>query len=204
MSRLTFSTPTPNLLYNQARILEQTGEFEGALGKYEQFVLSPNVDIEYRSEALERIKVLRETVKIKKGDTPAEPTAPNTRVRAPQTGSPSPPPQPEPKTNTAGVILLVSGGALLLGGGTMGVLASREEDAKEDATTLAQLKETSDRAGTFALIADGLFVGGGVLAGIGLLTFVLGGDDGDTQAQAYTLRPALGPRRAGVRFDFTF
>ena len=198
--------PTPNLLYNQARILEQMGNFQQALTKYEQFVVSPNVNIEYRSEALERIKVLRETVSIQ--ERGREPEAPAPMAKTPAVAAQPPsipvslPPRQSPSQNTTGIVLLISGGVLLLGGGTMGVLASREEDAKADATTLRQLEETSDRAGTFALIADGLFVGGGVLAAIGLLTFAFGGEEDATQA--YTLRPVLAPHQAGVTLDFTF
>lgn len=62
--------PSPNLIYNKARILEAKGDLEGALTQYEAFAISPDVDLEYRKETLERIRVLKEVLALK--DSPKQ------------------------------------------------------------------------------------------------------------------------------------
>ncbi|MDX9719135.1 MAG: ComEA family DNA-binding protein [Myxococcota bacterium] len=57
--------PNTALLYNMGRVCEEMAEFDKAVNYYTLFVKSPEIDHEVRSEALERIKTLKEVIALK-------------------------------------------------------------------------------------------------------------------------------------------
>ena len=193
----------PNILYNKARILEAKGDLKGALSLYETFVAAPGIDIEYRRETIERIKVLRETVAIV-----AEP-APAPRTTAPEAPAPAAVAAPAPveplepaesSTNVLGIVLLSTGAAALTGGGITGLLARSSHNDQQDSTTLEERRDAADRVDTLSPIADLLFIGGGVLVGAGLATYLFGGSDDERALLAPYASPDGGGALARWRF----
>ena len=167
-----------NLLYNMARIKEAKGDLEGAVELYEEFAISPGVDLEYRKESLARIKVLKEAIALKAPEEPEPEPEPEKAEPAPLT----PPPKAEPASpNGLGVTLVALGGAGLLAGGIVGVVASTEHGDMSEAPTLEERRQIAERVEFLAPLADGLLIGGGVLVGAGLLSLTLMNGENDSR-----------------------
>jgi comEA protein len=61
--------PTANLLYNIARMYENLGQFQDAIDHYKKFLVAPDIEIQIRQDALDRIKTLDEVLKLTGGPT---------------------------------------------------------------------------------------------------------------------------------------
>lgn len=202
--------PNPNLLYNRARILEESGKLKEALADYEAFAISPGVALEYRRETLERINVLKQTIALKEAkENPKETPKEETKTPPPQ--EVTPPTQavaPAPKTsNNAWIWLVGAGAATAAAGGVFGALAWSDQSAMKEATTLANRRSLADSSDQKALIADSLFIAGGALTVIGLIVYAATGDEAPAQpanAKSWRLTPSLGPGQAALELQLSY
>ena len=195
--------PNPNLLYNMARIKEAQGDLQGALELYEEFVVAPDIDIEYRRETLDRIQVLEKTIEVtqkKKRDDAAEPEE---EVALPQPTQLPPPSTTAPKPmRRVGAVMMGAGGVALISGGIFGALALSEHQRWRNETDLEDARDTAKRVDRFSLVADGLYLAGGVTAAVGLTLFIAGRSE--QEDAAVTVAPVITREGAGgalrVRF----
>jgi tetratricopeptide (TPR) repeat protein len=190
--------PNPNLIYNQARIYEAMGELEKALELYEKFAVAPDIDLDYRRETLERIKVLKEAVALKNDSKPNE-SDQNPQLVVAQPTQPTNPPRRSP----IGGILLATGGVSLAAGGVFAGLAVSNHNKFEASTELNEKRSFGERVDTFAPTADGLFLAGGLLVTGGLIALAV--TRNRTEApRALRLAPSVNRAGAGAMLDLTF
>ena len=196
--------PNPNLLYNIARIYEKAGKFEEAITYYERFAREPDIKLDARKDAIERLKALREVVALDNPpdpepdpkDTPDPEPDPDKIVKA----DPDPDPEPEPvgETNYTPAIITLGAGVLALGGGgAMGVLASNAATEAEGATSLGDFQAAAQNGSTYALAADGLFILGGALTITGVVLLLTASPEEASSDQA-VITPVVGPDGVGV------
>ena len=82
--------PNPSLLYNLGRVYESKADFQNAVNHYMRFVSSGDVDLDARTDALDRINALNEVLALQNGGaTPKAPAA-----KAPSKASKSSKPAP--------------------------------------------------------------------------------------------------------------
>lgn len=193
--------PNPNLLYNQARIHEAMGNLERALELYETFAVAPDIDLEYRKETLERIKVLKEAVALK--DDGKKSDAEKTTDTEVAVTTPPPATTSEPRRSPIGGILLVTGGMSLAAGGVFAGLAVTNHNNFQDSTDLEEKRGFGDRVDTFSLAADGLFLAGGLLVAGGLITLAVTRDRAESP-RALRITPAASRDGAGAMMQFSF
>ncbi|MGN1071241.1 MAG: helix-hairpin-helix domain-containing protein [Bradymonadia bacterium] len=68
--------PNPSLLYNLGRVYESKADFQNAVNHYMRFVSSGDVDLDARTDALDRINALNEVLALQNGGaTPKAPAA---------------------------------------------------------------------------------------------------------------------------------
>jgi len=207
-------TGKANYLYNIARIHEEDGHLAEALVYYDRFVHARGADLEMRTKASARALAIRSIVEQEQaqqqhesqlesthgtrdshaGSAPA--VAPEAANRADE--PPAPTRKASSKMTNAGFGLLGVGGAALVVGGVFGGLAMRDDQRLDEnpGETPASIQERGQRR---AWIADGLFIGGGVVAATGLtlvLVGILGGKRKDHTA-ARRLQPSGGPALLG-------
>ena len=195
--------PNPNLLYNMARIKEAQGDLEGALALYEEFVVAPDIDIEYRRETLDRIQVLEKTIEVTKKDKKEDVTEPAEEVARTQPTPITPPPAAEPKPmRRVGAVMMGAGGVALVSGGIFGALALSEHQRWQNETDLNNAQETAARVERFSLVADGLYIAGGLTTAIGLTLFIAGRPD--QESSAITIAPMLTRDGAGGGVNVRF
>ena len=193
--------PVPNLLYNIGRCYEQLEEWETAKDYFEDFIRSPDVDSESRGHAMDRVDSLREIIAAETGEEPEE--------------RPEDEPEEQEVTEVEEVdepnlipafAALGGGGALLLGGLGLGLLANGNAESMTD-TTLSYDERLSAQstARTQGIAADVMFVTGLVATGAGvylLLTAGSGADDGVASRGALTPWVGRDGGGFGVHFDF--
>lgn len=198
----------PNLLYNRARILEESGRLEEALADYEAFAIAPGVALEYRRETLERINVLKQTLALKQAkeapkEAPKEETNTPPREVAPPARAVAPAPQ---KSNSAWIWLVGAGAVTVVAGGVFGALAWNDQSAMADAATLANRRALADSTEQKALVADSLFIAGGALTVIGLIVYAATGDESPAQpsANSWRLTPNVGANQASIELQLSY
>lgn len=189
-----------NILYNIARIYEEKGDLNGALAYYDRFIVAPNVDLNYRREALERSKTIREILDATKTETEPTPEEPVV-VAKPVESQPAPKAQASSSTNTLGVVLAVVGGATMLGGGAFGILAIQEDDARKNASNITEARQAGDNADLYAGLADGMLIGGALVGITGLVLILTGDSDESTTT---SLAPVVLPQGAGAAWTVKF
>lgn len=157
--------PQPNYLFNIGRVYEEKGDLEQAVANYQKFVQQPGVDLEARSVATERLKVLRQTLDQLREDEPDQPK--------PVADSPTPAEQAaaarKRKLRLAGYSLLGVGGGVLVIGAVFGGLAIGKSNDAKDAAFIDDKLSLRQEAKGRAVVGDGLLISGGVLAGVGLV-----------------------------------
>lgn len=174
--------PEPLLVYNLARALEGSGDFEGAIEQYESYLKSA-AEIPDRGAIERRIATLKQQVAARNAITvpggTGEPTPP-----APPSGTPDrPPPAPvtdidprvqETQGSPRRVPWLIAGGgvAVLGAGAAFGYLSQSRHDAavaepvQRDAAALQDEAKRFATISTVALIAGGVITVGGVTWGV--------------------------------------
>lgn len=197
-----------DILYNIGRLYEKKGDFKSAIAYYERYANEPDIEPEFRRDAIERRKGLREVLDMRKEETsredepkeePKDETAP-VEVTSPGDDVTAQVVTEEP-SRALPITFFALGGAALAGGATFGVLADGSYKEARGSTELEQVRAANARGRRQALTADALFVTGGVMAGLGLV-FLLTSRAKTTDAAIIT--PVVSPEAAGVGMSWTF
>ena len=200
--------PNPNLLYNKARILEAKGDLELALTSYEAFAVAPNVELEYRRETLERIRVIKEVLALKQAPEEATQQGGLEQRSAATSAEVATAPVevdtgPRP-SRRVGAVMLGLGAAALATGGVFGVLALNEHGEWEQAETLEQRRERAEQVEQFSSTADLLYLGGGVVTAVGLALFIAGRGERRVDSAVRVVPAWDASGRAGAAMSFEF
>lgn len=153
------AAPAASILYNVAFIYDKRlNDPELAIDYYERAAASSDADAELKAKATARVAQLR-------GELAKPPDKP-----------PEKPPTKPPATGGSTVapwIVTASGGALLIGGVIMGVVAKGTESDFSVATSAAEKRELQDSGKSQALVAD-LLMGTGIIAlGTGIVWLII-------------------------------
>ncbi|MBA2662418.1 MAG: hypothetical protein H0U74_09005 [Bradymonadaceae bacterium] len=193
----------PNLLYNIAKCYEKIEDWDNAIVYYERFVVAPDVESEARQHALAQVQKLRE-----RNANASDPNDPRPagddrdKDQLPLT----PDPKPKSPDRTVAYITLGSGVGLLAIGGTFGWLASvsEQEFRNADPTDTAGRQAAQETGSTRALIADGLFIVGGVVTVIGTYLFITATPSDTAAASGVAFSPWFSPSGAGLGMSLGF
>lgn len=172
----------PNYLFNIGRVYEEKGDLETALTYYERFVAHPEAAPDAKRMTEARIEELRAKLPPPSPD-PIEPPPPRPRASdtSPRTNDLSLADTPAPARAPRGNLRLRIGGYSLLGGGAAILAigagfagAALAQHRRLDGLTMLEARDDAIRRGEqSSLIADSLFIAGGVVAIAGLtLTLV--------------------------------
>ncbi len=159
--------PVPNLLFNIARCYEKLEDWDSAISNYQKFVVEPDVEKSARQAALERIEALNQ-VKLAQAQT-------QTTEKPDDTVKKTPAPVGEGPDNTWAYVTLGSGLALVAGGVGFGLLASSKQSEFEQAGSVEEKQSARDSGQTFALVADGMYIVGGVVTLVGAYLLLTSG-----------------------------
>ncbi len=181
----------PNYLYNIARIQEDAANLDAALENYEKFIASPDVELEQRAAASERIRMLRsiaENTRERPAKEPAddepdneagEDDDPQTEGVASSVGSDDDDPDDKnsggrpSRLRITSYVFMGTGAAVLIAGGVVGGLAVRDQDrltAEGPVSDSEGLQRDGERK---AITADVLFAVGGAVAATGLTMLIV-------------------------------
>lgn len=168
------ASPAASILYNVAFIYDKRlDDPELAIDYYDRAARSPDADPDLKTKARTRIAALQAQLA---GNKPPPDKPP------PDKGPPpKPPPGPHREGSAGPWILLGTGGAVLVGGVVMGLVASSTQGDFDDAESAADKRSLQDQGRTEALIAD-LLMGTGIAAiGVGVVWAILdaGSDPGE-------------------------
>jgi tetratricopeptide (TPR) repeat protein len=156
--------PEPLLLYNLARALEGMGDLQGAVLEYQRYLVAAP-DVRDRGAIERRIAMMRE--QLAQRDQPHPPPPP------PQPLPQGPPPASgqttERPVNTTPFVMMGVGVAAIIGGGAFGYMSAARHDDAVKAPVQADAQRYQDRAETYALTANVMFVAGGAFAAGGLV-----------------------------------
>jgi len=192
------AAPAASILYNVAFIYDKRlNDPELAIDYYDRAARSTDADADLRNKARARIAALRAELA---GDKPP-----------PDKPPPDKPPPDKPSVTTrersAGPwIVTASGGALLVGGVVMGLIASGTEGDFKDAQSAADKRALQDQGRTEALVADVLMGAGLAAIGAGVVWMILDGasEPGDAsvgpvgRSGGLALQPQLIPGGAAL------
>ena len=202
-----------NLLYNIARTYEKLGKFEEALTYYERFVNEPEVAVEARTDAIARLKALREVVALRREEAEAKRKAEEEAKRAAEEAArrdeeerkraEAAKPKPEPD-RTMSYVFLGAGGVALVGSGVFAFLASSAHADFEEAGTLDDRRAAASSGETYSLAADGMLVLGVTLAAVGVVFFVIAEPEEGAAGTTLRVMPAVGADGAAVRLRLDF
>ena len=197
--------PIPSLLFNIGRCYQELQEWDLAIEYYERYVRAPDTDGDVRDNAMDRVQALRGyQVAAERGREAARDVR---RDAQRQASTPLVVEIDEP-SRTVEWATLGAGGAFLLGGVAMGMMARGNATRLNDTELNYDDRLSAQRsARTQGRVADGLFiVGTGAVATGVYLLFFRGGDDATSTGGASSLsitpwasRHATG---AGVHLEF--
>lgn len=161
----------PNMLYNIARVHEERGDLEAALSFYRRFVVAADVDIAYRREAQLSAESIEQTLAERTAAQAAK--ARQAEVARAQEEQALLRPPPFPTTSPMrplGFALAGVGGATVLGGVAVGLVAMAKQRQFDEAQTLADRRALGASARDLATAADALYISGAVLIVTGVVT----------------------------------
>ena len=191
--------PVANLLYNIALSYERLNDEELAIQYYELFIVADDADPAVRATALRRMQELdrkRRASKVEAMPAPADPSQP---VAAPS--------KEEGSTawTTAGIISAGIGVAMAGTGVVFALMANAEQDAFDQSVNAGDKDIARSAAENNALTADILF-GGGAVAVIAGIVFILLDDTGGTDASGSAMHfiPIAGPDQLGAGVTVSF
>ncbi len=183
--------------YNIGRSREKMGQFKESLEIYEKLLEDPDLSLEVRKDVVERVKTLRESLALKAQPTDTDKKPPPKKVI-----------EIVPPNYTGPIIVMSTGGALILGGAVFGGLAASKNTAMEDATTVKERQDAADTGQAFAAVSDGLWISGSVLAAGGLLWFLLlEPTEREVLVEStsnFMLLPQISPQHLGLGLNLTF
>jgi len=201
--------PKPNLVFNIGRIHEELGQLEEASKFYTEFLTLPGVDLETRGFAAERLEVIRRVLAQAQSDAEAK-DGENSDVPPPvlantpsDTDTPTTVRKGPPKLRIAGAALAATGGAALITAAILGGISASRVSSAEDEALVEDQNELIDSAKPLAAAADGLFIGGGVVAAAGII--MVGVSYSKKFRQSATLvTPSFGPQHVSLGFSRRF
>jgi tetratricopeptide (TPR) repeat protein len=199
--------PQPNYLFNIGRVYEEAGEFEQAVEYYAKFVKQPSVDLQFREDALERLRVLRAILAETKDEAREGPK------EEPKQADPGPGAQPvdadaqrkRKAMRLSGFGVLGVGAGALIGAAVVGSLAQGDRDKafdRDEADHLAARQYYLDKSRSKAMTADILYGVGGALLLTGVVLVAVGYSKPKTQRVALT--PSFGPAGGSVELQLRF
>jgi tetratricopeptide (TPR) repeat protein len=208
----------PNYLFNIGRVYEEKGDLRNAILHYEKFVNSAGVDLESRSFANDRLKVLRDIVaaedaakaeeEARKAEAEAAKNQPSEdEPAATVDAGPSEEELSRKRTRTIGFVLLGVGAATAAGGGVAGYMARSRHDDFQSESDPAQALDLQEQGTTLSSTADGLFIAGGVVAVAGLVMVLTTLDKGkgkDQKTARTNFQPHFGRSGAGLSVSHRF
>ena len=194
-----------NILYNLGRLYEDLGETDKAMERYGAYAKAPGVDVAQRKDALERLKVFKELEALEEAERAKAEAKEKEKEKAEVVTKRDPPPvvvKEEASGLTIwGGVLTGVGGAALLSGGVVALLAKSAHSDFEDATTIEERRSAADDVDLFAPMADGLMIGGGVVAATGIVMLIIGLNSESTQT---VLAPTVGGEQLGFALTTRF
>ncbi len=194
-------SPSAGFLYNVAVIYDRKlNESELAIDFYRRYIVADDADPAAVERATARIKALKSTAAaepVPADPAPAPASRPATNPEPESTANVAPAPGGgEPATSgrkIAAYTLMGIGGAALVGGVALGVLASTVEKKYAEAETVGDKKNMQSLGRSEALAGDVLMGGGVALAGVGLVLLLTGGgDSAPSAAPAPESEPEVG------------
>lgn len=161
------ASPAASILYNVAFIYDKRlNDPELAIDYYDRAARSADADDDLKGKARARIAALRAE---RAGDKPPPDKPPPDKPPPDK----RPPPEPAGGGSVGPWVVAGSGGALLLGGAIMGLIASSTESDFQDAESAADKRALQDQGRTEALVADILMGTGIVAIGAGVVWMIL-------------------------------
>ena len=220
--------PSPGMAYNLARVHEARRDYVLAERYYREFIDAPDADVDARSDALKRLKLVQELAAVSRPEPdpaplvspPSEPAAaaaaPEALAAAPDAAPPNPassrpaatPVESEQESGPSGATWVILGlaGAAIANGAVFGVLANDEAEALsaicQEGVCPESARGNDERLRQRALIADASYVGGAALALVGAITWVA--TSGGDEERASRLVPSLRPGAASVVWSRRF
>lgn len=177
--------PEANYLFNIGRVYEEKGDLEAALTYYERFVAHPEAAPEAKRMTEKRLEQLRAKLPppsppplqgMEPLPEPPPPTVdPTTSSTVAFTDTPpsTPPPRGNLRLRIGGYSVLGGGAAILAIGAGFAGAALAQHRRLDDLSTLETRDDAIRRGEQSSLIADSLFIAGGIVAIAGLtLTLV--------------------------------
>jgi len=193
--------PEANYLFNIGRVYEEKGELQTALSYYERFVRHPEAEPEAIAMTQARIDAL--VAELEQLDPPAPPPEPEPDPPPPPVethGDSGSPPSSRARLRIAGYSLIGGGAALAaIGGGFAGAALTKQREL-DSLSTLESRNEAIDKGQRYALVADALFIAGGVVALTGLILTLA--TLGRSRSQARSKSRAFGVAANGVLVHF--
>ena len=179
----------PVLLYNLGRALEGAGDLAGAVAAYSEF-LSADPSARDRPSLEQKIARLRERIEQKKPETPGAVVASDDT----------------PRSRAGPWVLGAAGAATVVAGVAMGSLAARRRTQAADDPVQRSADHSMAEGRRFALAANLLYVGGGLLLGGAALWAVLTlpkkAEDKPMASSAGQVDLLIGPGSVGLRGGF--
>ena len=169
-------SPSAGFLYNVGVIYDRKlNEPELAIDFYRRYIRAEDADPSAVERATARLKTLKEAAAARVRPEPVPP--PKVAPPAPGESAEALPPAEVPSTprKLAAYALLGTGGAALVGGVALGLLAARGEEKYRDADSVDDKKSLQSLGRNEALAGDLLMGGGFVLAGVGAVLLLTGG-----------------------------
>ncbi len=207
--------PHPTDLFNMGRIREEMGELEPALRLYEEFVSQPQVPLEERAAAAERIEVLRKLVEPVDPDQSNE--APRPMPAQGDTSDRGPVPEQHRALVVSGITLSALGAAIAIGGGVgFGIAARRNSDRVADLSdgqnpdrlTLREAEDLEARGRDFETLQIVSLVTGATVTTLGAALLVTGlrrrAKSRRQSVRLETVAPALSTRSLGLQTSWRF
>lgn len=189
--------PEPTLLYNLARALEGEGDFAGAIEAYERYLradlrATDRGAIERRVEMLKEQRAHRE--KLEKQHQVAAQARAEAEARLEAMSG-----QARPSHGAVAPWVVTGVGAAgMVGGGIFGAIALGRHRAAEGAPNQAAAYEAQRDAERSAGFANGAYIGGGVVAAIGVGWVIIDRLGRHSWAAASSVELQLGPSFFGV------
>ncbi len=206
--------PVPNLLFNIAKVYEKKKDWEQAIVNYKEFMKAPDSDADARQVALDRIDALEEIRRVEREEEEArqrklaeeerKKKEEEERLLAEQNGQET---GGNAEAGTGGSalpwIVTGSGAALLIGGGVFGLLATDQETVFKTGDSAEVRRSARSKGKTFAIVADSMFLAGGVATVVGIILFATSGSGSGSETAA-TPTFWIGPEGGGAGAAFRF
>lgn len=184
-------SPNPNLVYNIARAFEELQQVSEAADYYEEY-LRLNPDAADRREVELSVKALRGVARAREESAREEQKRREQEEERAAVGA----------RVTWGWVAL-GGAALSLSGGVLfGLEAASQDEATQSASSLTAARAARDARTSAAAWADGLYVGGAALVGVGLYLLLTAPDAPAPQPPSATPSVSVSPTGVSLAWSF--